>query len=315
MNNRILIISGPTASGKTSLSIELAKRYNGEILNFDSLLFYKELNIGTAKPTLEERSGIPHHMIDIASAKNPINAASYIKLALPLVESILHSKKLLILVGGSGFYLQALIYGMFDSITTPREIIDRSNKLYGEKGISPFLEILKENDFKTYKRLHENDHYRIRRAVEHFWTTGNPISGSKEEMEERRKKPLYEQKGWNLFHIYLDMPKEEHFKIIEKRTKLMFDSGLIKETEELLRVGFTGLEKPLQSIGYKEAQHFLRNENYTQEALMTDISIATRQLAKAQRTWFKKWEKNTFHPIEERDKIFLAVEKFIYDRT
>ena len=309
--NKICIISGPTASGKTQTSINLAKSLGGEIINFDSLLFYKELNIGTAKPTLEEREGIPHYMIDIESISNPINAADFVAMATPLITKILNKKKLIYLVGGSGFYLQALLYGMFDSPTTPEAIIQKSNTLYQEEGITPFLEILEKSDTESFKRLHSNDHYRIRRAVEHFWTTNIPFSQAKKEMEEQRKVPLYQKQGWELHHIYLDLPKEEHFKIIQKRTNKMVEEGLIQEVQTLLQNNFTGQEKPLQSIGYKECLRFLQEKDYTQEQMIEDINISTRQLAKAQRTWFKKWKKNSYHPLSDQNKINDDLKSFL----
>lgn len=313
MKKKICIISGPTASGKTATSIKLAQSFGGEIINFDSLLFYKELSIGTAKPTLEEMAGIPHHMINIRSAKNPMNAASYRSEALPLLEKILDQNNVAYLVGGSGFYLQALIYGMYDSETTPSEIIQKSNDLFEKEGILPFRMILKEKDPESFRNLHENDHYRIRRAVEHYWTTGSPFSLAQAEMKIKRQTPLYEKKGWKLHHVYLDLPKSEHFALIQERTQLMFEKGLIQEVENLLKLGFTGEEKPLQSIGYKETLRFLKDNDYTLEVAQNDINIATRQLAKAQRTWFKKWEKNIYHPIEDKDKIIEDFKSFLME--
>ena len=176
MQNKIIVISGPTATGKTDLSIRLAKKYDAEIINFDSLVFYKEISIGTAKPTREEQEDIPHHFVGSESIFNPINAADFYKMCIPLLQELLNQNKNVILVGGSGFYLQTVLKGMFESITTPEDLVDRSNQLYSQEGIEPFREILKQEDIKSFERYHENDHYRIRRAVEHFWTTGKPFS-------------------------------------------------------------------------------------------------------------------------------------------
>jgi len=156
---KVIIVSGPTASGKTDISIELARKFGGEIINFDSLLLYKEINIGTAKPTLTERGEIPHHMIDVASISHPMNAAAYAKMALPIINDLHAKNKLVYLVGGSGFYLQALVKGMYDSPTTPKEISEQSETLYLELGILPFLEILQKEDPTTFALYHENDHY------------------------------------------------------------------------------------------------------------------------------------------------------------
>ena len=305
MNNVVCIISGPTASGKTDMSIKLCNHLqDAEIVNFDSLLFYKELNIGTAKPSREEMASCPHHLINICSAKDPINAADYEKVALPIIEKI-HSKgKAVILTGGSGFYLQALLYGMFDSETVSPEIRDRSNSLYESEGITAFLNILKDQDPESFNQYHENDHYRIRRAVEHWWTMGTKFSQERNRMmAQREENSNFNKLKWNVFHIYLNPPKPVHLEIIEKRTKQMLSNGLIEEVISLLDNGFTGSEKPLLSIGYKETLQFL-DGHLSEEQLCDRINISTRQLAKAQRTWFKKVEKNEYNPIEDQARIF-----------
>ena len=312
MKNIVCIISGPTASGKTRTSLELCARLkDAEIVNFDSLLFYKELNIGTAKPNQEELSACKHHLVDIRSAKEPINAADYAQIALPVIEDIHARNKAVILTGGSGFYLQALLYGMFDSETVSSDIRDRSNKLYESEGIEPFLAILKEHDQESYSRYHENDHYRVRRAVEHWWTKGTKFSSERElMMSKREENSNFNRLGWKLFHIYLNPPKDEHFEIIQERTKSMLDQGLVEEVKTLLDNGFTGKEKPLQSIGYKETLQFLTGE-LGEEQLYERINISTRQLAKAQRTWFKKVEKNEYNPLEAQQKIIEDFESFL----
>jgi tRNA dimethylallyltransferase len=310
---KVVIISGPTATGKTDLAIDLAKKYGGEIVNFDSLLLYKEILIGTAKPTSEERQSIPHHMVDVRSISNPMNAADYSRESLPIVEKLLKENKIVYLVGGSGFYLQALIKGMYDSPTTPLEISERSEMLYQSEGIAPFLKLLSENDPESFGRYHENDHYRIRRAVEHWWANGTKLSDERVKKESSNKKiDQATVHGWNILHIHLDVPKEEHLQIITKRTKKMLDSGLINEVKGLLTSGYTGLEKPLQSIGYKEVLDLEFGVFKNIDECKERIIISTRQLAKSQRTWFKKdLTKQTFHPLQEREKIFREMEAFL----
>ena len=310
---KVIVISGPTATGKTDLAVELAIKFGGEVVNFDSLLLYKEITIGTAKPSLEEQKTIPHHMINVRSISDPMNAADYAREAFPIIEKLLSEKKIVYLVGGSGFYLQALLKGMYDSPTTPEDITKRSNELYEREGITAFLQILKEKDPESFARYHENDHYRIRRAVEHWWTTGTPMfsaRSSKDEANEKLNRPTIHP--WDVLHIYLDIPREEHLKIIEARTDRMLKSGLIEEVKVLLARGFTGLEKPLQSIGYKETLDFIfgvyKNLNECRERII----ISTRQLAKSQRTWFKRDPfRETFHPIQNRPEIIHRVKDFL----
>lgn len=311
MKNCICIISGPTASGKTAKSIALAKKFSGEIINFDSLLLYKELNIGTAKPSIEEQMNVPHHLIGSHSIKEPINAAQYIKEAIPLIQNLHAQKKIVYLVGGSGFYLQALLFGMYDSQTSNPLVLQRSQDLYDKEGIEPFIQILKINDNESYNLYHPNDHYRIRRAVEHFWTTNQPMFKARINMDDKKKNAPYVKLNWHIFHAYLDLPKEVHFKIIQERTQNMIHKGLILEVQNLLKQGYTGTEKPMQSIGYKEVVDFLEGKYSTQKEMMDRINISTRQLAKSQRTWFKKWDKSQYNPITDSKKLILDFENYL----
>lgn len=310
---KVVVISGPTASGKTSVSIELARRFGGEVVNFDSLLLYQEINIGTAKPTVEERGNVPHHMLDVRSIQWPMNAADYADEARKKIQEILSRKQVVYLVGGSGFYLQAVLKGMYDSPTTPPAILNKSQLLYDREGIAPFLVVLKEVDPKSFARYHGNDHYRIRRAVEHWWANHTPFSEErfqKEGSNVKLARPTVHD--WDVLHLHLDLPKEEHQKIIEKRTRTMIEAGLEKEIRDLLAAGFKGTEKPLQSIGYKEMLDYIFGVYSSLGECEERIVISTRQLAKSQRTWFKKDHfKKTYHPLEQRDELSAQVDEFL----
>ncbi len=312
MSKKVIVISGPTASGKTDISIEIAQKFGGEIVNFDSLLLYKEITIGTAKPTLDEQKMIPHHMIDVNSISHALNAADYSRMATPLIEKLLEENKLVILVGGSGFYLQAILKGMYDSPTTPENITQKSDLLYEKEGISPFLTFLKENDQESFERYHENDHYRVRRAVEHFWNTGEKLSQARIKKDQENENLGITKHDWDILNIYMNLPREEHSTIIENRTKKMIKNGLIEEVKTLLKNGFTGDEKPLQSIGYKETLDYINGQILNLEDLEEQIVIHTRQLAKSQRTWFNRDKsKLEFHPLTQRDELFKQVELFL----
>ena len=304
--NKVIQLTGPTATGKTMHSVRLAQAIGGEIVNFDSLLFYRELNIGSAKPSLNERQGVIHHMIDVRSISHPMNASDFVLEATPVVNEILSRGKPVILVGGSGFYVRALVKGMYDSPTTPLEIKDRSEKLYEAQGIEPFREVLREHDPENFKRLHENDHYRIRRAVTHWWTNKTPFSSEKEAFTPQGPQ-------WDMLPLHLDIPKEDHKLIIAKRTRTMIENGLLTEVQNLLMQGFTGEERPLQSIGYKETLDWIRGKYGSDQAAYEErININTRQLAKVQRTWFKKeLEKQIFDPRTQGESLLSAARSFI----
>ncbi|PIK16487.1 tRNA (adenosine(37)-N6)-dimethylallyltransferase MiaA [Halobacteriovorax sp. JY17] len=319
---KIIIISGPTASGKTSTSMNIYDQLirvglRPAIVNFDSLLFYKELSIGTAKPTQEELQNYEHHLVDIKSAKEPLNASEFLELADKTLDNLIDDGKIPIFVGGSAFYVRAFIKGMYDSTPISEELRLSIEKEYNQKGISFIREFLKENDPISFEALHENDHYRNIRAYEHFRATGSPISLEKEKAEKNNPYDfsVNRLKGFEIIHIYLDLPKDEHWSIIKDRTSKMIESGLIEEVRNLLNNGFTGKEKPLTSIGYKETIQFINGEFSTQNEYIERIAISTRQLAKSQRTFFNKvTPKDIFHPLKDKNNIVnLVISKLKVD--
>lgn len=320
----VVVISGPTASGKTMMSIELALRIqkdlktSAQIVNFDSLLFYRELNIGTAKPTIEERREIVHHLIDISPVNSPLNASDYILMAKEKIEELHQNNIIPILVGGSAFYLRALIKGMYgddhdESDTQKKEqIAHEALELLQKKGIDAIREYLLQNDPESFHQLHENDHYRNTRAYEFHRLTGRKISEEKKKADQALPYDFstHVHGSWEIYHYYLDIPKPEHWKIIEKRADTMLRDGLIQEVQALLDQGYQMSEKPLRSIGYKEAIEHCLGET-TLEQCKEKIVIATRQLAKAQRTFFNKVSpKETFHPLQQKE---LFLQKAIED--
>ena len=313
--NIVIVISGPTASGKTSTSLRLAKLLGeAAVVNFDSLLFYNELNIWTAKPNAKELAEVEHHLVDICSAKNHHNASDYIELAEQKIIELHKDNKAAILVGGSGFYLRALLKGMYESKKSDEALRLELDKELKENGITPFIDFLKEHDPESLEQLHENDHYRLVRAVEHFKTTGTKISEEKKKLDEARPYDFSVNKhpNWNIFHLYLDLPKDQHLKIIEARATQMIDEGLVEEVKNLLASGFSGDEKPLGSIGYKETIDYINGLFKSKEDYLERIVISTRQLAKSQRTFFKKvTPKETHHPLNDVEEIDKKVLEFI----
>lgn len=315
----LFIISGATASGKTSLSIDLAlelkaHEIEAEIVNFDSLLFYKGLDIGTAKPSPQERHGVPHHLIDICEISEEMNASKFIQLAEPLISKLHNEHKIPILVGGSAFYIRALIKGMYDGTSISDKTRSTVDQTLKEKGFSYIREELARVDPNSYQSLHENDEYRNIRAYEFYLQTGTPISKEKSKIEDPYDFEQTEHSEWDIFHIYLEVPKEEHWNIIKKRTHEMVEQGLLDEVSTLLKSDhLIGDEKSLQSIGYKESVEFLQSGNgESKEDLAEKIYISTRQLAKSQKTFFKKIKpKHTYHPLKDKDKIIIEGLKFL----
>lgn len=317
--NKLIVISGPTATGKTRTSIALAKwlinekKLNAEIVNFDSLLFYREISIGTAKPTPQEQAGIVHHMMDIESIQSPMNAADFVKMAEILIKKLFVENKIVILIGGSAFYLRALLKGMYESAPPSTEIKCKLDEQYKNEGIKPFIEYLQKHDPESLKTLHENDHYRLQRAVVHHVSTGDKMSEQKKVMDEQDPYDFSRIiHPWDVLHIYLDLPKDQHYEVIQKRTKQMFDDGLLDEIEKLDKQGFDHSLKPLQSIGYKEAIEYKNGQFRSLEECIERISISTRQLAKSQRTFFNKIHpKESFNPLLDFDRIKARVQTFV----
>lgn len=313
--NKLIIISGPTASGKTKTSIDLAEKIIGQlkiptvIVNFDSLLFYKEISIGSAKPTLAEQKNIEHFMIDIESIKSPMNVANFIDVGEQLIKKLFAQGKCVILVGGSAFYLRALLKGMYESVTPSKELKAKFEGLE----IEAIINYLQLNDPESLINLHPNDHYRLVRAALHFETTGTKISAQKKLLDKLSPYDFSEiVHPWEILHLYLDLPKDQHFEIIKNRTEKMFNDGLMDEIEGLVQLGFSLEEKGLRSVGYKEAIEWRNGLFASKEECIERIAISTRQLAKSQRTFFNKiTPKSNFNPLTDQEKIFTDVELFL----
>lgn len=315
--NKILIISGATATGKTGLSIDISKQFpdnNFSVVNFDSLLFYKELNIGTAKPTQEEMNSVEHHLVNVDSIKNEINANDFVKLAEDKINELFSQGKIPILVGGSTFYLRSLIKGMYESASPSEELRKEVEDKLQSEGIQFFLNYLKEHDPQSLVDIHENDHYRLTRAYEHHRMTGTKISDQKQSYDNNDPYDFSKnnRQDWDILHISLELPKDFHWNLMEKRAREMVNTGLIEEVEDLLDNGYSGEEKPMLSIGYKETLSYLRGEFANKDDLIERIYINTRRLAKSQKTFLKKVKpKEVFHTLEEKAKIFDLVSRFL----
>lgn len=253
-------------------------------------------------------------MMDICSISEPMNAHDYIEKAEAEIKKSHEAGEVPILVGGSAFYLRALIKGMYESKSIDSKLREEIDSQYKRDGISPFIDYLKEHDPETMDILHENDHYRIMRAYEHVYLTGEPFSEERKRMEALDPYDLSngQHKDWEIHHIYLDIPKEEHWSYITGRTSSMIKNGLVEEVKNLLDSGFSGNEKPLKSIGYIETLDWIGGKFDSEEDYMERISISTRQLAKSQRTFFKKIHpKSSYHPLEDAEKILEEALKFI----
>ncbi len=292
---KALVICGATASGKTALSVACAKRFNGEIISADSLLVYKGLDIGTAKPTMVEREGIPHHLIDVVSPKESFSVSDYEGLALPIVERLFAEGKTPIICGGTGFYIQSLLYkSHFGNVGANEEVRTRYERMAEERGKKYVHALLMEKDEESAKKLHPNDVKRVIRALEIYDVTGKAKS-----LQQDKPIPRFD-----FVAVSKEYPRETLYERINLRVEQMFETGLIEEVKGLIADGVSEEDQCMQGIGYKEVAEGLRSGCSMQE-IKELIQKNTRNYAKRQQTFFKRMQNHTYlQPNgEEIDRI------------
>ncbi|MDE6412262.1 MAG: tRNA (adenosine(37)-N6)-dimethylallyltransferase MiaA [Clostridia bacterium] len=277
---KLLVICGATASGKSDLAVACAKRLNGEIISCDAFLIYRGLNIGTAKPTKGEMQGIPHYMIDVAEPFEKFSVSDFERLALPVLEDILSRNKTPILCGGTGFYMNALLYAQsFGNAPASEAVRKKYEGILEEKGREYLFGLLREVDPESAEILHRNDTVRVIRALEIFELTGRKKSEQHDE-----KIPRYP-----FVSFAFDYPREELYSRIERRVDRMLEAGLVEEVKGLLKSGVPENAQSMQGIGYKEVAESLKNSEL--QSTMSDvIKKNTRNYAKRQLTFFKRTE-------------------------
>ena len=281
--NPIICIAGPTASGKTALAVELAKEFHGEVVSCDSMQVYRRMDIGTAKPTLEERQGIVHHMLDVAEPEEEFSVSRYCAMAAPIVDDILARGKTAIIAGGTGLYLDSLIRGNdfapFPS-TGVREALEAQAR---EQGIQPLLQQLAQVDPESAARLHPSDQKRIIRALEVYLETGQTITA-----HNRRTQALPPR--YTPLWLGLDFAQRRQlYDRIDQRVGLMLDMGLIAEIQALLASGIPRKCTAMQAIGYKEFLDALEGRCTIEEAA-DQVRQSSRRYAKRQLTWLRRNE-------------------------
>lgn len=299
---KIIAICGPTGVGKTQVSLKLAEKFRGEIINFDSQQIYKELTKGTAKPLVEERMGIPHHLFDEISIFDEFNAARYVELADQKVLEITKRGNLPILVGGTGLYLRAFEYGLFKVEVNPA--LREELKKRAEEDLNSLYEELKERDPNYAKKIHPKDRIRIIRALEVIYSTGKPFS------EMQSLTPFFQKKRYPILKIGLFLPREELYDRINSRVIRMINSNWLKEVAELKNNYGEGVFSRIKAIGYRELLLVLEGKLTLDEAI-EEIQKKTRHYAKRQLTWFKRERDIKWFTPKDMDLIEREVEKFL----
>ena len=294
MKPKVIVIVGPTASGKTVLGVELAKKINGEVVSCDSMQIYKKMDIGSAKPSKEEMQGIKHYMIDVAMPNQRYSVAEYKKNAEIAIEQILKKKKIPIVVGGTGLYANSLIYGIkYNEIPLDEKYRNKLMKIATtEKGLRILYEKAKTIDEEAIKKISPNDKKRIIRILEIYHSTGK--TKTEQEHDSRKKEVKYDYKVFGI-----NYEREILYERINKRVDIMVKNGLIEEVKSLLKQ-FPKFPTAMQAIGYKEVKEYL-DGNITKEEAIEKIKQESRRYAKRQITWFKKMENIIW--INGNDKI------------
>ena len=279
---KVIVIAGPTATGKTALAVALAKEFDGEIVSADSMQVYKGMDIGTAKVTREEMQGVPHHMIDVAEPSEPYSVARYVEEAAACVEDILARKKLPIIAGGTNLYIDSLLSGRdFADNEEGNVLRDALNAEYDALGGERLLETLRSFDPERAEKLHPADRRRIIRAIEVYKLTGRTIS--EHDAETKLIPPRWDAK--KLAVSFSD--RELLYRRIDRRVDMMIEAGLFDEVRALLASGIPAACTAMQAIGYKEPAAFLRGEISREEAIGL-IKRESRRYAKRQLTWLRR---------------------------
>ena len=294
MKKPLIILTGPTAVGKTELSVKLAKALQGEIIGADSIQVYKYMDIGSAKVTKEEMEGVKHYLIDELMPDEEFNIIYFKEKAKEYVNEIYKNNHIPIVAGGTGFYIQSLLYDIeFKNEESNDQIRNELYQLYEKQGAAYIHNMLKEIDPESAAAIHENNVKRVIRAIEYYRLNGEKIS-THNEREKQKNSP------YNFKYYCLNMDRKLLYERINKRVDIMIENGLVEEVKSLLNMGYSKNLVSMQGIGYKEIVLYLEG-NITLEEAVEMIKQETRRFAKRQLTWFRREKEVTFINYEDFD--------------
>jgi tRNA dimethylallyltransferase len=304
---KVGFIVGPTGSGKTSLAMTMAERLDAEIVNADSRQLYVGMDIGTAKPSAEERRRVPHHLVDVRAPDQTLDVAEFVAMARAAIVDIARRGRRALVVGGSGFYLRALRGGIFSGPSASSEIRREFEQVAAQRGI-PFLhDELMRIDPPSASRIQRNDLYRIVRALEVHRITGIPISTHQEAHR-------FAEREFDMLTIALEVPRARLYENINQRFDAMIAEGFVDEVRALLAAGYSPERPPLSTIGYREIAAFMRGET-TLEAAVDLAKRKTRQFAKRQLTWFRHEPEVTWvDALRGAEQALMLFERFFADK-
>ena len=300
----VIVLVGPTGVGKSRLAIELAEEFGGEIISADSMQVYKFMDIGTAKPTPEERKRVPHHLIDLVTPDQPFHAALYRTMGRKTIDGLHRRGKPVWVVGGTGLYIKSLTQGLFKSPPVDTRVRENLKREAEEKGGATLHERLMRVDPRTGAKLHPRDLFRVIRALEVFESTGIPVSFFRDQHR-------FGEKPYRTLKIGLRTDRDRLYRRIDLRVDEMVGKGLLEEVKSLLAMGYSPELKPMQGLGYKQMVQFLANEASWSEAVSV-MKRDTRRYAKRQWTWFKADpEIDWLDASADRERIFGKIRTFL----
>ena len=303
MKTKLVIVLGPTAVGKSNIVLDLAFQLRAEIISADSQQVYRHMDIGTAKPSREQREKIPHHLIDVVDPDEEFNAAMFRNLAIEIAHELADQDKRIIVCGGTGLYIKALTRGLFGGPGQDPQIRQALEWEIEEHGIGALYHRLEQVDPQSAARIHPHDRQRISRALEVYHATGRKISDWQSEHG-------FTDSLFEVLKIGLDRPRSEVYDRIDRRCELMIATGLLNEVKKLVEMGYALDLKPMQSIGYRHLGLFLRGRMSLEKAVHL-MKRDTRRFAKRQLTWFRNdREIRWFDPESQRSNIEDAVREF-----
>jgi tRNA dimethylallyltransferase len=300
----LVAVVGPTASGKSALALQVAEECGGEIVSCDSLQVYRGLDIGSAKPTAEERRRVRHHLIDVRAPDEIFSAADYSRMAREALADIRARGRLAIVAGGTGLYLRALLEGLFEGPSRDDVLRARLEAIAERFGDARLHRLLRRVDSEAAARIHVTDRLRIVRAIEVFHATGRPLS----QQHRQGAEPL---RGYRTLVVGLLPPRDELRRRVEARTRAMFEQGLIEEVRGLFDRGYDGELRPLQAIGYRQAAAVIEGKMSAASAEQSVVT-ETMRYAKRQRTWFRH-QTGDVRWFERADDAAMAVREFLRD--
>jgi len=302
---KVVVIAGPTASGKSGLALELSLFLQGEIVNADSMQVYRYMDVGTAKPFPSERRMVPHHLLDVVDPDEEFNAAVYRSLSVPVIREILSRGKACFVVGGTGLYIKTLLGGLLHCPAADQGLREALRNQAEEQGLDALYRRLERLDPVSAKKIHAHDKVRILRALEIIELMKKPLSA------------LVQGHGFRDFtfqslKICLQIDRKELYHRIDERSILMVERGLIEETENLLARGYSPDLKPMKSLGYRHAVRYLKGR-YDREEMVRELQLDTRRYAKRQLTWFRADPSITWIDPQRKEHLVETITSFVHD--